>query len=485
MRGPPTVGGKYVLARLLGKGAMGAVYEAVEVETGVHTAVKVLRRPWQPDEAHGLVARFEREAHAIRTIVSEHVPRIMEAGIDPATGFHFIAMELFRGEGLDKVTKRMDGISATLAMKIAAQTCAGLAAAHATGVVHRDIKPQNLFLATRLGAVTVKILDFGVAKLRMEGLWDQFEDVTEMGQMPGSPRYMSPEQSRGEGVDHRADIWALGVVMYEVLAGTPPFGEFPSVAELVTAICTAQPVPIRQRIRWVPNDYERIVTRALQTDPQLRYQSAAEMLADLDAALPDGRAITAEMMISPADMPTSVIQINAPATARKQQPSLPSIFESTTTNHEILTDQQISELTNRHAEWVRKHGAPDAPSADEDFPTELMSLSDLPEEVLKNAAAEIFGTDPVAETKAEPSAVQDSDSSLEITVDVNDAEQPPQPVPVAAEPSRRDPTVRAQAMDAAEQNPQRSSVALAWAGAAVTAIGVGIACWWALQYFAR
>lgn len=466
MKRAPIVGGKYVLARLLGKGAMGAVYEAVEMETGVRAAVKVMRRPVEPDEQQGLIARFEREAHAIRRIVSEHVPRIMEAGIDRDTGFHYIAMELFRGESLDQLSRRMDGVSATLAKKIAAQTCAGLAAAHATGVIHRDVKPGNLFLAARDGLAVVKILDFGVAKLRMDGLWDKFEDVTELGKMPGSPRYMSPEQTRGEAAaDARADIWSLGIVMYELLAGTTPFGEQPSLGDLITAISSAEPVPIRRRIRWVPADYERIVTRALQTDLHRRYQSAAEMLADLDAALPDGRTITPDLMISPAEMPTSVIQI--PAVMRARQPSLPSIFETTTTGVEALTEEQISEIEIRQEVWARKQTDAQAPPGLDDFPTELMNLSDFPEEILKNAAdilAPAGSPEPAPGPAAQPLA-----ASHEFSVDLAELDQSRTSEPCGPADRRLEP------------EPPRPSRALRWIAFVLVALAAAAACAWALR----
>jgi serine/threonine protein kinase len=388
MRRPPIIAGKYVLIRLLGRGAMGAVYEAVEMETGIRSAVKLLRLHGQ-HSPEILVSRFEREAVAFRSIVSEHVPRILEAGTDPKTGIHFIAMEYLRGEGLDKLAHRMDGLSTDLALRIAAQTCVGLSVAHNAGVIHRDIKPQNIFLAAHDDEVVVKILDFGVAKLKMDQFRLMAEDLTDTGAMLGSPRYMAPEQARGaKHIDPRADIWSLGVVMYEMLAGLVPHAECKTIGALMVAICSTPAKPLRERIRWVPPEYERIVNRALQMDPEARYANAQAMLRELDALLPGGRAITAKMMIPPDAMPTSVLRRDA------KHPSLPSIFENTASGHYRTQDSSAEELATQVMVWAKKRVTGQAPAVADDldgevdeFPTEVMRYDEFPDEVLKSQPA--------------------------------------------------------------------------------------------------
>jgi serine/threonine protein kinase len=386
MRRPPILAAKYVLIRLLGRGAMGAVYEAVQAETGVRVAVKVLRVV-DKKNAGVLVARFEREAVAIRTIVSGHVPRILEAGRDPETGIEYIAMEFLRGDGLDKILDRTDGISTDLALRIAAQTCAGLVSAHEAGVIHRDIKPHNVFLAAAGPEVVVKILDFGVAKLKMENFRMMPDDLTDTGGILGSPRYMAPEQARGaKSIDHRADLWSLGVVMYELMAGMVPHAECRSIGNLMVAICSTTPKPLRERVQWVSPEYERIVDRALQIDLNARYPSARAMLEDLDRLLPKGRIITPEMVVSADSLPTNVLtrpEIKSVPTAR----SLPSIFESTATGMTIRDDRASSDdLATQVMDWAKKHKsgqAAESSDGEDDFPTEVMSFDEFPTAVLE------------------------------------------------------------------------------------------------------
>ncbi|HTN88848.1 MAG TPA: serine/threonine-protein kinase, partial [Sorangium sp.] len=216
-----TLNGRYTLGRLLGKGGMGAVYEAVDVALQRRVAVKDIA----PELAHGRSAlgRFEREAKAASAVQTEHIVRVLDAGVDRETGSPFLVMELLRGEDLAELLDRLGPLPPGLALRIVAQACVGLQKAHAAGVLHRDIKPANLFLARREegGGIVVKLLDFGVAKIRP--VHDPRRDTTGLtrsGHVLGTPRYMSPEQARGiKDVDHRTDLWSLGVVLYRALAG--------------------------------------------------------------------------------------------------------------------------------------------------------------------------------------------------------------------------------------------------------------------------
>jgi serine/threonine protein kinase len=389
-----------VLIRLLGRGAMGAVYESVHMESGLRTAIKVLRVIDRQDAAI-LAARFEREAQAIQTIASNHVPRIVEAGRDPQTGIQFIAMDFLRGEGLDKLARRMDGLSTDLALRIGAQTAEGMVAAHTAGIIHRDIKPQNIFLSAEGGEVVVKILDFGVAKIKMDHLRQGADELTDTGSMLGSPRYMSPEQARGaKHIDARADIWSLGVVMYEMLAGVVPHVEAKTIGNLMVEICRTPPKPIRERIRWVSPEYERVVMRALRMDPAERYQSSAEMLQDIMRLLPGGSsAITTKMMVPPDAMPTHVIRRSEP----DPQPAARahSVFDATIDDADLMSDAGIAddEIATQVAVWAKKHPPrPTPPEEDDDsddFPTEIMNYDDFPTEVLKEKPATLspLGTD--------------------------------------------------------------------------------------------
>jgi serine/threonine-protein kinase len=191
-------------------------------------------------------------------------------------------MEHLEGEDLAGLFDRLHDLSPALALRIVGQACAGLAKAHAAGVVHRDIKPPNLFLARgEGGGVTLKILDFGVAKVTpLLARRDVPPEVlTRTGAVLGSPLYMAPEQARGaRAVDHRADVWSIGVVLYQALSGQVPNQEIDALGELIVTICTQAPRPVEESAPWISRGAAAIVARALRLDPTDRFQSAGAML---------------------------------------------------------------------------------------------------------------------------------------------------------------------------------------------------------------
>ncbi|KYG08196.1 hypothetical protein BE21_02010 [Sorangium cellulosum] len=264
---------------------MGAVYEADDVALQRRVAVKVL----SPELARGrsALSRFEREARAASAIQTEHIVRVLDAGVDQATGSPFLVMELLRGEDLAHLLDRLGPLPPRLALRIVAQACVGLERAHEAGVVHRDIKPANLFLARREGGggLVVKLLDFGVAKILPAH--DPRRDTTGLtwsGHVLGTPRYMSPEQARGiKDIDHRTDLWSLGVVLYRALAGRTPTEDVTSVGELITALVADLPAPVQDFAPWVPPEVAAVIDGALQYQPADRYPSASAMR---DALLP-------------------------------------------------------------------------------------------------------------------------------------------------------------------------------------------------------
>ncbi|WP_437304359.1 serine/threonine-protein kinase [Sorangium sp. So ce388] len=278
-----TLNGRYTLGRLLGKGGMGAVYEAVDVELQRRVAVKVIGL----ELAHhrSALGRFEREAKAASAVRTEHIVRVLDAGVDRETGSPFLVMELLRGEDLEELLDRLGPLPPRLALRIVAQACVGLQKAHAAGVLHRDIKPANLFLARREegGGIVVKLLDFGVAKIRP--VHDPRRDTTGLtrsGHVLGTPRYMSPEQARGiKDVDHRTDLWSLGVVLYRALAGRTPTEDVETVGDLITALVADLPAPVQTFAPWVSPEVAAAVDGALQYQPADRYPSASAMLEAL------------------------------------------------------------------------------------------------------------------------------------------------------------------------------------------------------------
>ncbi|MFO0679485.1 MAG: serine/threonine-protein kinase [Polyangiaceae bacterium] len=278
------VADRYEVAHPLGAGGMGEVYEATDVGTGEPIALKIiLSERFAKDP--GTVKRFEREGRMMGTLVTPHIVRFLAAGRDEMTGTPFLAMELLQGEDLKQLFRRIGPLSPRAALKVAAQLCLGLEAAHEVGLVHRDVKPANVF-ATRLpsGEIVVKLLDFGVAKM---DLADQASlSLSASGGMIGSPAYMSPEQALGhDDIDGRSDICSLGVLLYEALAGTTPFGERTSLGQVIVAICSEPPPRIEEIAPWVPAVVADVVHRAMAKRREARYQTAGELLAAIESAL--------------------------------------------------------------------------------------------------------------------------------------------------------------------------------------------------------
>ncbi len=276
------VGGKYTIEALLGAGGMGAVFLASHAQLRRHVAIKFLlsEAMSNPDA----FARFEREAHAAAALQSDHVTRVLDMGALPS-GTPYIVMEYLEGEDLAARLVAQRQLPVEQAVAYILEACDALSEAHALGIVHRDLKPANLFLAHRPnGATRVKVLDFGISKMRIEG---KPLSLTGTGAIMGSPLYMSPEQLRGSGkVDERSDIWALGVVLYELLAGDPPFmaEAFPEQCAL---ILTA-PVPaLLAKRAGVPARLEAVILRCLAKPPSERFSTVGELAAALFAAVPN------------------------------------------------------------------------------------------------------------------------------------------------------------------------------------------------------
>jgi serine/threonine-protein kinase len=307
-----TLDGRYRLLRLLGQGGMGSVYEAEQIDTGRRVAVKVLAAAGAA-ESPSLVARFALEARAAGQLETPHVVRVLDAGVDAALGVPFMAMELLRGGDAQALIVERGALRWDVAVRIAAQACLGLAEAHDAGVVHRDIKSANLFLARGEGdAVTVKIVDFGLAKATFgAGIKPGDQGLTRTGTILGSPLFMAPEQARGaRDADARSDIWSMGVVLFHLLTGRVPHDEIDGLGELLITICSEAPPRLRDVAPWVPAEVDAIVDRALRLDPRERFQSAEALLEALFRLLPAGSAVTQEMLLA-----SSAAQ--APASAKK------------------------------------------------------------------------------------------------------------------------------------------------------------------------
>ncbi len=280
--------GSYRTTSVLGQGGMGIVYAAVDESTGARVAIKAFGSTAAASDPLEL-SRFDREGRILCTIDSEHVARVIDMGRRREDGAPFLVMELLEGETVKATLLRYGKLAPALAMAIGAQTCRGLVRAHAKGIIHRDIKPANLFLAKGAGPSgghVVKILDFGIAKFM--GTAAQIGDgtLTQTGTLVGSPLYMSPEQAMGlKAIDARTDVWSLGMLLFEAIAGRLPFGYIETIGQLIVTVCGVQAPPLREVAPWVPVEIAQIVDRAIRIRPAERFADARAML---DALLATG-----------------------------------------------------------------------------------------------------------------------------------------------------------------------------------------------------
>jgi serine/threonine-protein kinase len=280
---------------------MATVYSAVDEESGQEVAVKVMDLRFAEssmDDTSAAIERFEREARIAATIDSPHVSRVLASGVDEWAG-PYIVMELLAGEDVGHLVSRLGPLPPELALRIVGQACRGLEQAHAKGVVHRDVKPSNLFLAETPDGPMVKLLDFGIAKGRLREEPDGSKTLTRTGAVLGSPQYMSPEQAVGaKTVDHLTDIWSLGVVLFKLLSGRTPCDEKDPVGQLIVNIVNHPPPPVQDYAPWVGPEVAQVVARALTQAPKNRYASAREMLDAVTERVPGGSLdITHEMLV--------------------------------------------------------------------------------------------------------------------------------------------------------------------------------------------
>ena len=270
---------KYRVERVLGAGNMGVVVAATHVELGQRVALKHMLGT-RAGSAE-LRERFLREARAAVRLRSQHVARVLDVGADENEA-PYIVMEFLEGQDLAALLKARRQLSFEDAVEYVLQACEAMGEAHAAGVVHRDLKPANLFLTHDVGgAPCVKVLDFGVSKLS-----DADVALTHESQSLGSPLYMSPEQiNSSRSVDARSDVWALGIILYQLVAGLTPF-HAETVSALYSRILLGPPTPLAQYRRDVPPGFEAVILRCLEKDRARRFQDVAELAAALGPYAP-------------------------------------------------------------------------------------------------------------------------------------------------------------------------------------------------------
>src|SRR5580658_2946182 len=259
---------RYEIVEILGQGGMGAVYQATDRELNRTVAIKVIRPDLARDPA--IVDRFKQELLLSHQVTHRNVIRIYDLG--EAEGTKFITMEYVEGENLLTLIHEKKKFSPEEAVEIMQQVCRALDAAHSVGVIHRDLKPQNI-MRDKTGRILV--MDFGLART-LEG-----DGMTQSGALVGTIEYMSPEQALGKPLDQRSDIFAVGLIFYEMLTGQMPFKADSTIASLIRR--TQERVsPVSDHDNTMPASVSNIVTKCLERDLELRYKTAAELLADLE-----------------------------------------------------------------------------------------------------------------------------------------------------------------------------------------------------------
>jgi predicted Ser/Thr protein kinase len=331
---PGTVlAGKYRIERLLGKGGMGWVVVATHLQLEQRVALKFMNSE-HASEHPDSVARFIREARAAARIQSEHVARVSDVGT-LENGSPYLVMEYLEGRDMEALVRSGEKLPVSQLVTYVLEACEGLAEAHAAGIVHRDLKPANLFLARRTdGSVRVKLLDFGISKLTAIPGAGPDVGMTSTQALMGSPLYMSPEQLRSsKNVDRRADIWSMGVILYECLTSTSPF-EAETLPEVCARIMAEPPPPLK----GAPRGLDVVVMRCLEKDPQKRYPDTGALATALAPfGGPDARA-HAERIVR---------------VARSSNPSLAGIGPGSSGEMPVLTATAASGIGQTNASLVR------------------------------------------------------------------------------------------------------------------------------------
>jgi serine/threonine protein kinase len=292
--------GRYRIQRLLGEGGMARVYEGEHVAIGKRVAIKIVQSLFATDDE--IVHRFEREARSASAVESEHIVHVFDVGNDPELGL-FLVMELLNGEDLARVLHERGPLDPAFACGLLRQAALGLEKAHAAGIIHRDLKPANVFLVERDdGTTLVKLVDFGIAKVVREARDARLgkRGITRSGTAVGTPQYMSPEQAQGlETVDHRTDVFSLGAVLFEVIAGRSYLPERPTYEQTILQLVSTDAPRLRSVAPHVPPALDDLVAGMLDRDVDRRVQSMRVVRERIDAAFPELRGSSVRLKSLP------------------------------------------------------------------------------------------------------------------------------------------------------------------------------------------
>lgn len=314
-----TVSDTFSIVKVIGEGGMARVYEARHIRLpNKRFAVKVLHPMYAQQPA--IVARFAREAEAASGIAHPNVVDVYDVGTTP-DGRPYLVSEFLQGQDFSDLLDERGKITAPAAVHVVRQVCRALAAAHAHGVVHRDVKPENVFLVGDMNAPVVKVLDFGISKFDNGG----GATLTQTGMIMGTPGYMPPEQARGAKTDHRADVYGVGAMLYRAVTGKLPF-DSEDAGEALGMVLTAEPIRPRKLEPSIPEALELIIQRAMAKNPEDRYGSMQELderLAPFDAE------VSASVSLMPPPPPGSAVRPTLKSTTAMRAPSSSDVERDT------------------------------------------------------------------------------------------------------------------------------------------------------------
>ena len=361
------LGGRYRLVHELASGGFGAVYVATDLTTSAQVAVKLVHAKHVRDPL--IAARFKRETEALSSLSDPHTVSALDGG-EAQDGTPYLVMELLSGESLYEHYAARGVLTWQRVVHIARGVCSSLVEAHALGIIHRDLKPANLHLEHRdADRDHVKVLDFGIAKIVDSTVLDDAA-LTHVGQMVGTGDYMAPEQIIGMATA-QSDLFALGVVMYEMIVGKRPYGEGRGPAALLAAVLAGPPLPIRD----VPPSLSQLILRCIDADPQRRYRDASELAAALAALEPE---VDQQPLVEDDDAPTLMAPFSSVPLAwvrpSRSTATIPGIAPQRPV-HPAITARGLTEHPRLAAGTSPIPNEPPKPNAFTETPTTATGLS--------------------------------------------------------------------------------------------------------------